>query len=216
MAYKRNKWKSTFILSSSYAQAPAILSPKKEILLGSSLGLRKCRSQYLAPTKSQEPFSLHLNSHVFVLSFPGLQIYPMWLLVNATSRLLALESWNHGGSTRTLFCLTTSIFLFSEFSLITACSSAPTDIPGYSVSESQISVTSSQYVVHCKSDFNVARNETKCLCVVGWQTRSRAFSVRSKVPALHSRHKFYCSIYGEFLVLCRDTFLQFNVTIWPH
>ena len=56
MAYTRNKGKSTFIQSSSYAHAPAILSPKKEILLGNSLGLGQCLSQHSAPTKRQKPF----------------------------------------------------------------------------------------------------------------------------------------------------------------
>jgi hypothetical protein len=218
MAYVRNKGKSTFIQSSSYSHAQAILPPKKEILLSSSLGLRKCRSQYPAPTKRQKPFDLQVIFHFIVLSFPGLQksIYPMWLLVNATSRRLALESWNHGGSIGTLFCLTTCISLLSEFSRVTTCSSASTDIPGYSVSESQISVTSSKHVVHCTSDFSDVRNETKYLCIVGWQKRSRTFAVSSIVSALHSRHKFYCTIYGEFPGLCRDSFLQFNVNIWPH
>ena len=72
MAYTRNKGKSIFIQSSSYAHAPAISSSKKEILLSSSLGLRKYRSQYPASTKRQKPFGLQVNGHVIVLSFPGL------------------------------------------------------------------------------------------------------------------------------------------------
>jgi len=47
----------------------------------------------------------------------------MWLLVSVTSRRLALESWEHGGSIRTLFYMTTRISLLSEFSLVTTCSS---------------------------------------------------------------------------------------------
>jgi hypothetical protein len=164
------------------------------------------------------------NPHLFNLR-PTLMLRPfyprrkkcywaiVWVYANAGLNIPPLPRDKNHSACKTLFCLTTRISLLSEFSRLTTCSSAPTDIPCYSVSESQISVASSTHVVHCTSDFNVVRNETKYLCVAGWQTRSRISTVSSKVSALLSRHKFYGTIQGEFLGLRRDSFLQFNVKI---